>query len=96
MIFSSICYENDLDLSKLKVEVIPIFAITNTLWQAYLEYQIIWTQRIVIITKMATIDMHRLFLLSWPLTFDLDLQTFEKNSQQPFSKPTRQDEHFGI
>ena len=43
MIFSSIFYENDLDLSKLKVKVIPILAITNTLWQAYLEYQIIWT-----------------------------------------------------
>ena len=53
-------------------------------------------QCIVIITKMATIDMHRLFLLSWPLTFDLDLQTFGKNSQQSFSKPIRQDEHFGI
>ena len=35
-------------------------------------------KRIVIITKMATIDMHRLFLLSWLLTFDLDLQTFGK------------------
>ena len=35
-------------------------------------------QCIVIITKMGTIDMHRLFLLSWPLTFDLDLQTFGK------------------
>ena len=34
VIFSSIFYENDLDLSKLKVKVIPIFAITNTLWQA--------------------------------------------------------------
>ena len=45
---------------------------------------------------MATIDMHRLFLLSWPLTFDFDLQTFGKNSQQPFSKLTRQDEHFGV
>ena len=43
VIFLSVFYENDLDLSKLKVKVIPIFAITNTLWQAYLEYQIIWT-----------------------------------------------------
>ena len=35
-------------------------------------------QCIVIITKMATTDMHRLFLLSCPLTFELDLQTFGK------------------
>ena len=66
VIFSSIFYKNDLDLSKLKVKVIPIFAITNILWQAYLEYQITvyeW-QRIVIITKMGTIDMHCLLLLS--------------------------------
>ena len=32
--------ENDFDLSKLKVKVIPVFAVVNTLWQAYLEYQI--------------------------------------------------------
>ena len=49
-----------------------------------------------LLLKMATIDMQRLFLLSCPLTFHLDLQTFGKKSQQPFSKPIRQDEHFGI
>ena len=51
-------------------------------------------QRIVIITKIVTIYMHRPFLLSWTLT--LTLKTFGKISQQPFSEPTRQDEHFGI
>ena len=30
------------------------------------------------------------------LNSDLDLQTFGKYLQQPFSKPTHQDEHFGI
>ena len=40
--------------------------------------------------------MHRPFLLSWPLTFDTDLQNIRKNSQQPFSEPTCQDKHFEI
>ena len=50
-------------------------------------------QRIDIITKMVTIYMHH--PLCWPLT--LTFKTFgKKNSQQPFSEPTRQDEPFGI
>ena len=40
--------------------------------------------------------MQRPFLLSWVFTFDLDRQHIRKNLQQPFSEPTRQDEHFGI
>ena len=40
--------------------------------------------------------MHRPFKLSWPLTFDIDLQNIRKNSQQAFSEPTRQDKHFEI
>ena len=54
-------------------------------------------QRIVIITKMATIDMHRQFYWVdlWPLTLTFKLLK-KKKSQQPFTKPTRQDEHFGI
>ena len=40
--------------------------------------------------------MQRPFLLSWPLTFDTDLQNIRKNSPEPFSEPTRQDKHFEI
>ena len=47
-------------------------------------------------TKISTIIVHRTFSLHWPLTLTIKPFGKKKKSQQPFSKLTSQDKHFGI
>ena len=74
VIFSTIFYKNDLDLSKLKVKVILIFLQSQIPYGKHIwNIKLYERQGIIIITKMATIDMPRLFFFSWPLTLTFKL-----------------------